>query len=73
MESPHSPHGLHGDSWRVPMESSWSLWERVGECKVLESSDGVTQSFDAIKFDIGYRIPINHGDDQTRSSAMVHN
>ena len=35
MESPHSPHGLHGDSWRVPMESSWSLWERVGECKVL--------------------------------------
>ena len=35
MESPQSPHGLHGDSWRVLMESSWSLWERVGECKVL--------------------------------------
>jgi hypothetical protein len=35
MESPQSPHGLHGDSWRVPMESSWSLWECVGECKVL--------------------------------------
>ena len=35
MESPQSPHGLHGDSWRVPMESPWSLWEHVGECKVL--------------------------------------
>ena len=35
MESPQSPHGLHADSWRVPIESSWSLWERVGECKVL--------------------------------------
>ena len=28
MESPHSPHGLHEDSWRVPMV----LMESVGTC-----------------------------------------
>ena len=50
MESPQSPHGLHkflmdtmethGES---PWKSSWSLWEHVGECKVL--SYGVARQF----------------------------
>jgi hypothetical protein len=42
MESPQSPRGLHGDSWKVLMESSWSLWEHVGECKVLKNSVSIT-------------------------------
>ena len=38
-----SPAKIHGvstkSSWRVLMESLWSLWERVGECKVLPAGE----------------------------------
>ena len=54
---------------RLP-EDEWSQTIRLISTK---SSDGVTQSFDAIKFDARYRISIDHRVDRTRSSAVVHN
>ena len=37
-----------------------------------ESSDGVTQSFDPIKFDSGYGFPIDHRVDRAGTGAMVY-
>jgi hypothetical protein len=37
-----------------------------------ENSDGITEGFDAVKLDARYGIPIDHGVDRARSSAMVH-
>ena len=64
MESLQSPHGLHEDSWRVLMESSWSLWERVGECKVLEIPSSKAA---VIASDKGVASEAEEVEDQTES------
>jgi hypothetical protein len=36
-----------------------------------ESSDGITQSFDAIKLDTSYGLMINHGIDRVKASTVI--